>query len=111
MSEACPWDPERLELAASSSTRMRAILDLLLKQGQRTLTIMQATEDDALVNEWRRAAHGLAGSALNLGMERLAHFCREDAASTATAAQRYALREGIRAELQRISTYKLTLEH
>ena len=104
----CPWDPERLELATTPE-RAGWILDLLLQQGEKTLAVMQDAAGDDAVQQWRRAAHGLAGSALNLGMDDLAALCREDEASTATQAQRDMLREGIRYELARIVAYKHSL--
>ena len=108
---ACPWDPERMAMAASSPARARAIINILLQQGELTLGIMQATENSGMVEEWRRAAHGLAGVALNLGMDDLAQCCREDTESTATAQQRSELRARIHNELERIRIYKLTMEH
>ena len=107
---ACPWDPLRLELI-STPERAWLILDLLLQQGEKTLATMEASACDTQAEQWRRAAHGLAGSAANLGMERLAGCCLEDPVRTATEAQRSALREGIRSELARIAAYKHSLEH
>lgn len=111
MRTSCPWDVERLESMGISDEHALAVIDMLLQQGQKTIAAMQLAPSDMQVQEWRRAAHGLAGSALNLGMQPLAAYCQQDVESTATEAQRHALCEAIRTELQRIAAYKQSLEH
>lgn len=105
-SNQCPWDPKRLKIVASSLEEEQTILAILLRQGEQALSIMEKSCSDKNVAEWRKAAHLLRGSASNLGMKKLAGYCKEDEESTSLYEARTLLMENIKQELKRIKRYK-----
>jgi hypothetical protein len=101
-----PWDPKRLKIVASSLEEEQAVLAMLLRQGEQAIAIMEKSCGNEKVAQWRKAAHTLRGSASNLGMEKLAGYCREDEESTSFYEARTLLMGNIKQELKRIKQHK-----
>ena len=106
----CPWDPARLALIASTPEEERAIIAMLLTQGEQTLTSLNSLSDGHSQHEWQRAAHTLAGCAANLGMDTLLRHCRNAEALSLPSPDRMEFIAAIEQALQEIALYQPSSE-
>ena len=101
-----PLDINRLRLIAETPEEEKTILKLFLEVAEQKLMAMQNSRRSHEIEDWKKAAHYLKGSASNLGMTRLSEI-----ASKAERTQNHTYIEAtnmvasMRAELEIIRAY------
>ncbi len=94
------------EMTGNDAALEKELFDIFLSSGAESIAAMRSSYQPEAAEQWRKAAHALKGTSLNLGAERLGKLCKEGQDNAdASPEQKQQMLAAIEAEYARVEAF------